>query len=170
MTLIDVFFPWPWFFEYRLLGAESSPRFEDETSVIEGPDSGGASVSSNAKHHENTGVYRPVDLTEAMAIPRSLLGTGVSFERLESAEAALEPMTVSTVGIHYDRVMIPGSPLPSLLIDCPPTVALPDTDPGIGDGAAGCGEATFRICARTWESCRSYSHAACWSKNGSVTL
>lgn len=70
-----------------------------------------------------------------------------------SASRARRPpwslVDVNAVRLFYDCMIGPASPFPSLLIDCPPTVALPDTDPGSGAGAAGCGETTFRICART---------------------
>jgi hypothetical protein len=43
---------------------------------------------------------------------------------------------------------------------CPPK-ALPDIDPGAGEGFEDCLDPTLRIWARTWDSCRSYSQAAC---------
>ena len=49
------------------------------------------------------------------------------------------------------------------------SAALPDTEPVAGDGELDWVVPTLRICARTWDSCLSYSHAACCSRNWSVT-
>lgn len=59
-------------------------------------------------------------------------------------------------------------PLPARFIACPPTM-LADTDPGTGDGVADCRPPTRRICARTWDSWRSYSQAACCRRNDWLT-
>jgi hypothetical protein len=52
---------------------------------------------------------------------------------------------------------------------CPLKAVLPDTEPAAGEGELDWTGGTLRICARTWESCLSYSHAACWSRNCKVT-
>lgn len=59
-------------------------------------------------------------------------------------------------------------PEPVLLIA---SAAAVDSDPGTGDGAEEplAAAVAFRICARTWEVCRSVRYVTCCSRNSTVT-
>lgn len=94
---------------------------------------------------------------------------GVSFANADNLERPRDPSNGqrSRTGSPASNHCSP--PLPTRLIGCPPNVPLPATDPTPGDGEAECVVPTLRICARTCDNCRSYSHATCCRRKGRVT-
>jgi hypothetical protein len=85
----------------------------------------------------------------------SFLGIGESF-RVDSEEGTRGSAYINNA-ILVSEARVPPPPEPVRLIASPPELSVP----GTGDCADDLEAPTLRICARTRENWRSYSHAAC---------